>query len=125
MTGPCGSVARQLVQSCWQQLLWQHSPEVPAPTDGKDREPIEHSFNSTRTCANILRDESVKDLEKEKNSRMENCTYREARNCDVMASNVPVKCETFGEIGCLHLQTKTEAGPVEIFIGLVQPVPFE
>jgi len=86
--------------------MWQHSPEVPGPADGNSREPTEHSFISTRTCANNLRDESVKNLEKEKNRRMENYSYRGTRNYDVMASNLRVKCETFGVIGCLHLQDK-------------------
>ena len=86
--------------------MWQQSPEVPGPVDGNNREPIEHSFISTRTCANNLRDESVKDLEKEKNRRMENYTYRGTRNYDMMANNLRVKCETFGGIGCLHLKDK-------------------
>lgn len=120
MTGPCGSVVRQLEQSCWQQLLWQHDPEVPGPTDGNDREPIEHSFIYTCLCANNLRDESVKDLEKETNRRVGNCTYRGTRNYDVVAHNLTVKCDTFEGIGCLHLQCKhwSRAGRNNYWFGL-------
>jgi len=56
---------------------------------------------------------------------MENCSYRGTRNCDVMANNLPVNCELSDELDASTFKTKTEAGPVEILIGLVQPLPFE